>query len=330
MLLARTANHLYWLGRHLERAESLARITAEHTHLLVDLPTDVESDWTSLLAITGTTTTFTGRYEGDGEDQIMTFLLADIGNPTSLIRTVSAARENLRVCRQLLPGDAWERVNRLHLLLVEQVGTCTSRRARQELCEQVVEACQALNGILETTMSRDDVWRVCRLGRQIERADLTTRVLDVRAGALMRSGSAPERPPADRSPYEEVRWLGVLRSVAGHHTYHRQHRGAVEAADVVDFLLVDPSFPRSVLRCVDEIEGLLNELPSRPTAVGACRGLRSVLRHRRGVPLGALELHRHVDDVQVALAALHHVVSAAYFEAGSHPARATRAGTLAN
>ena len=117
MLLARTANDLYWLGRHLERAEGLARICAEHTNLLVDLPTDVESDWTTLLAVTGTVATFADRYDGRGESDVMTFLLADIGNPTSLVRTVSAARENLRVCRPLLPGGAWERGNRLHLPL---------------------------------------------------------------------------------------------------------------------------------------------------------------------------------------------------------------------
>lgn len=328
MLLARTANDLYWLGRHLERAEGLARICAEHTNLLVDLPTDVESDWTTLLAVTGTVAAFADRYEGRGETDVMTFLLADIGNPTSLVRTVSSARENLRVCRQLLPVDAWERVNRLHLRLVDQAGRSTSRSARLELCEEVVEACQALSGILETTMSRDDVWRVCQLGRQIERADLTTRVLDVRAGGLMRTGSTPSQPPADRSPYEEVRWLGVLRSVAGQHTYHRQHRGAVEAARVVDFLLGDASFPRSVMHCVDEMEALVAELPVRTTVTGACRGLRSVLRHRRGAAMDAQDLHRHVDDLQVALAALHHVIGTAYFEAG-HPAGAARTRSVA-
>jgi len=327
MLLSRTAHDLYWLGRHLERAEGLARVAREQTNLMVDLPIDVESDWSTLLAITGTTDTYALRYDGVSEAEIMTFLLADIGNPTSLVRTVSAARENLRVSRQLVPRSAWETLNRLHLLVVDRTANCTTRSARQELMDRVVASCQQLCGILDGAMTRDHAWRICQLGRQLERADLTTRVLDVRAGGLMASGSTPAQPPADRSPYEDVQWLGVLRCLAAQHMFQRATTNGVDGPAVVNFLLDDPQCPRSVEHCIDQMERLLVELPTRPTLLGACQGLRSVLRHRRSGDVSARQLREHVDRVQLALASLHHVIDAGYFSVGNHPSRAAARST---
>lgn len=321
MLLARTAHDLYWLGRHLERAEGLARVAREHTTLMIDLPVDVDSDWSTLLALTGTTQPFAARYDGTSESEIMTFLLADIGNPTSLVRTVSAARENLRVTRQLVPRSAWETLNRLHLLVVDRTAGSGARTSRLELMDHVVATCQQFSGILDGAMARDDAWRMCQLGRQVERADLTTRVLDVRAGSLMAAGSRTTSPPADRSPYEDVRWLGVLRCVAAQHMFQRTTNQGVDGPAVVDFLLDDPQCPRSVLHCIEQIERLLGDLPDRPTLIGACRGLRSVIARRPDHALSARDLHRHVDQMQVALASLHHVINAGYFSVGEHPAR---------
>lgn len=321
MLLARTAQDLYWLGRHLERAEGLARITREHTNLLVDLPVDVDSDWSTLLAITGTAEAFADRYADTGEREVMSFLIADISNPTSLVRTVSAARENLRVTRQLVPRSAWETLNRLHIAVVDRSPESTTRTARQDLLEMVVSTCQQLAGILDGSMARDHTWQICQLGRQIERADLTTRVLDVRAGGLMSAGSDPARPPADRSPYEDVRWLGVLRCLAAQHTYQRATTHGVEATAVVDFLLDDALCPRSVRHCIDHVEQLLRELPARPTLIGACEGIREVIGRRPDRRMTARELRDHVDRMQVAIGALHHAIDAAYFATGDHPAR---------
>ena len=328
MLLSRTAEDLYWLGRHVERAESVARIVDEHTQLLVDLPVDVESDWTALLAITGAEDGFAERYEHHGEAEVVNFLMADVGNPGSVLRSVNAARENLRVSRQMVPRAGWECLNRLHLTATEATAGCTVRTRRTEVSADIIGACQQLAGILAGTMSRDHAYRFWELGRQVERADMTTRVLDVRAGTLMSAGAPPTHPPADRSPYEDVRWLGVLRSLAAQNMYHRSSSTSVHGEGVVAFLLDDPEFPRSVAHCAAEIERTLAELPEREEPLASVGELRTAIGARpRGAP-SAEHLHAHVDLLQDALGELHDSLCTAYFrlaDPAEHPgAIATR------
>lgn len=314
MLLSRTAEDLYWLGRHVERAESVARIVGEHTHLLVDLPVDVESDWTALLAITGAEEGFVARYEQHGEAEVINFLMADVGNPGSVLRSVNAARENLRVSRQMVPRAGWECLNRLHLTATEATAGCTVRTRRIEVTEAVIGACQQFAGILAGTMSRDHAYRFWELGRLVERADMTTRVLDVRAGTLMSAATPPSHPPADRSPYEDVRWLGVLRSLAAQNMYQRSASTSVKGEGVVAFLLDDADFPRSVAHCTGRIERTLAELPARGEPATAVAALRSAIGARPSGSPTAQQLHDHVDLLQGALGELHGSLASSYFE----------------
>ena len=313
MLLSRTAEDLYWLGRHMERAESLARVVGEHTALLVDLPVDVESDWGALLAITGSNEPFAERYDRSGEDEIVTFLLADVGHPGSLVRSVNSARESLRVTRQLVPRSAWECLNDLHRTASQDAAACTSRTQRMTVVDTVIGTCQQFSGILDGTMNRDHAYRFWELGRLMERADMTTRVLDVRAGTLMDSETPPAHPPADRSPYEHVRWLGVLRCVAGQHMYQRSSSTSVEGDGVVSFLLEDEHFPRSVAHCTNRITALLADLPRRSAPRRATVALRQQLAARSAGRTDARQLHAQLDAIQVSLADLHVAVDDSYF-----------------
>ncbi len=313
MLLSRTAEDLYWLGRHIERTESLARIVGEHTALLVDLPVDVDSDWGALLAITGAEAPFAERYERCGEDEVVTFLLADVGNPGSLVRSVNSARESLRVTRQLVPRSAWECLNELHRTASKEAAACSSRSRRTSVVDTVIGACQQFSGILEGSMNRDHAYRFWELGRLVERADMTTRVLDVRAGTLMDHDTPPAHPPADRSPYEDVRWLGVLRCVAGQHMYQRSASTSVEGDGVVAFLLGDEEFPRSVAHCATRIRTLLGDLPRRAAPMGATTALHQQLADRPTGRPDARRLHDHLDAVQIALGELHDAVDDSYF-----------------
>ena len=313
MLLSRTAEDLYWLGRHIERTESLARIVGAHTELLVDLPVGVESDWGALLAITGSTAPFAARYDRVGEDAVVTFLLADVGNPGSLVRSVNSARESLRVTRQLVPRSAWECLNELHRTATDHAAACTSRSRRTAVVNAVIGACQQFSGVLDGSMNRDHAYRFWELGRLVERADMTTRVLDVRAGTLMGHEAPPAYPPADRSPYEDVRWLGVLRCVAGQHMYQRSASTSVVGDGVVSFLLGDEDFPRSVAHCATRIGALLGDLPRRAAPLRATAALHQQLADRPTGRPDAVGLHAHLDAVQVALGELHHAVDDSYF-----------------
>lgn len=329
MLLCRNAEDLYWLGRNLERAEAVSRLVGEHTNLLVDLPVDVESDWAALLAITGSATTFTDRYERAGETEIVTFLLADLGNPGSVLRSLNAARESLRVTRPLLPRSAWECLNRLHLDAVDELSACTARSTRARVTESVVTACQQFVGLLDGTMERDDAHRFWELGRLVERADMTTRVLDVRACSLMHSSAPATIPPADRSPYEDVRWLGVLQALGAGDAFHRARATSVSGPEVVTFLLEDERFPRSTRHCAARIDQLLGQLPERPEPALASGGLavRIEQLERRW---DAASLHEHLDSLQQRVIELHDSLELAYFSSppttrSSQPDDRTRA-----
>jgi uncharacterized alpha-E superfamily protein len=312
MLLSRTAQDLYWLGRNMERAEAVARLVGEHTSLLVDLPVDVESDWMALLAITGSESEFVDRYERQAEPEVVTFLLADIGNPGSVLRSVNAARESLRVSRQLVPRRAWECLNRLHLVAADELAGCAARTTRSRVTDEVVIACQQFAGIIDGTMNRDHAHCFWELGRLVERSDMTTRVLDVRACSLMNAAAPTSHPPADRSPYEDVRWLGVLRALAAQDTYHRSTGSSVAGAGVVDFLLDDADFPRSLRHCSDRIDDLLERLPERPGPSEASGSLRAVAAGRNDT-LDAEGLHEHLDALQRALIGVHAAIEDAYF-----------------
>jgi uncharacterized alpha-E superfamily protein len=321
MLLSRIAEDLYWLGRNMERAESVSRLVREHTNLLVDLPVDVDSNWAALLTVTGSQDAFVQRYHRFGEAEVITFLMADGDNPGSMLHSINAARENLRVVRPLVPRSARECLNRLGLDAPREAGRCARRRERTAVTERVMASCEQFNGIMSGTMRRDHAYRFWLLGRLVEIADMTTRVLDVGAGTLMASSGPDGRPPADRSPYEDVRWLGVLGALAGHNMYHRSSGQSVSAAGVVRFLLTDPDFPRSVRHCATQIEALLGDLPARSRAIEAVAPLTRCTELRMS-PSDPFVLHRHVDELQRSLAAVHVAITDSYFRTSGEPVAA--------
>jgi uncharacterized alpha-E superfamily protein len=316
MLLSRTAEDLYWLGRNVERAEAVSRLVAEHTNLLADLPVDVDSDWGTLLSVTGSEAVFAERFPRAGEAEVVIFLMADVGNPGSVFRSISAARESLRVVRPLVPRSAWECLNRLHIDALDDTTRCAQRRHRAEVTERVMASCQQFSGILNGTMSRDHAYRFWELGRLVERADMTTRVLDVGAGALLADSVPSTHPPADRSPYEDVRWLGVLRALAAHNMYHRSTGCSVSGAGVVSFLLDDPAFPRSVRHCTARLEQLVGELPPRPRVEATIASIDEVPGAIHS-PSDPAAVHRHVADLQDSLQLVHEAVTDAYFTSTS-------------
>ena len=313
MMLSRTAENLYWLGRHLERAEAMSRIIGEHTKLLVDLPVDVDSDWAGLLAITGAVESHALRYGDLDEVGVVNHLVADIGNPTSVIRTIAAARENLRVTRQLMPASLWECVNRLHSAVSTNAGSCAVRSSRLALCDAVIEASQRIVGILACSVSRDDAYSFYELGRNVERADMTTRVLDVRAVSLLAESAAVTLPPADRGPYEDVRWAGVLRSLGAQHMYSRSSTHSVSGSTVVDFLVDDEEFPRSIGHCIRRIDQILAALPEGALHLAGSANLMAFLRNRPSGSSEATTLHNWIDAAQLGIGGLHDSFSATFF-----------------
>jgi len=308
MLLSRVAEHLYWAARYLERAEDTARVIGEHTHLLVDLPTSVPLTWEPLLAVTGSGVAFGERYPAPDEQNIITFLLADRDNPSSVVSSVVAARENLRTTREVLPREAWQALNDLYLYATSHHTEAVDRRSRGRFLDKVIGECQRFVGIVSGTMSRDEAYQMLRLGRHIERADMTSRVLDVRAVALLAQSADVDEGAA---AHDEVQWAAVLRSLSGLQAYHRRRRAPAAGHPTVTFLLRDPDFPGSIAHCLTEVEAVVGGLPrSQAVDMAARSAMRTLVTVANG-PLDAL--HSGLDEVQVAIAAVHDELQATYF-----------------
>jgi uncharacterized alpha-E superfamily protein len=307
MLLSRVAEQLYWAARYLERAEGTARVVAEHTNLLVDLPTSVPLTWEPLLTIPGMRTTFDERYDAADERSIIRFLLSDRENPSSVLAAVTSARENMRSAREVLPREAWQALNDQYLYVASHHLEGVDRRSRGRFLDKVIAENRRFVGILAGSMSRDPAYCMLMLGQNVERADMTTRVLDVRAVALLTTGD--ETRPA----HEDIQWAAVLRSLCAQQAYHSRVRAPIDGRLTVDFLLRDPDFPGSIRHCLSEIETVLGELPRAEAPLAAARAASRTLEKVAGSPLDVL--HDGLDDVELALATVHGEVAGTYFAA---------------
>jgi uncharacterized alpha-E superfamily protein len=318
MLLARVAEQLYWAGRHVERAEVTARVVNEHTHLLVDLPTSVPLTWEPLLAVPGLREEFDAAYPAPDEPHVVHFLLADRENPVSVLSTVMAARTNVRNAREVLPREAWQAINDLYLYVTSHHTDGVGRRSRGRFLERVIGDIQRFAGIVAATMCRDDAYHFLALGRHVERADMVSRVLDVRAVALL---GGPELTTVEGETrddgadvpivHDEVQWAAVLRTLSALEAYYRRGLAPVSGHASVDFLLCDPDFPGSIRFCLDEVLTVLAGLPEADANRMAAHATLRTLDRLVTAPLD--DLHTGLVGLQVAVGSLHDQIEASYF-----------------
>jgi uncharacterized alpha-E superfamily protein len=309
MLLSRVAECLYWGGRYLERAEAMARLIKVHTELYLDLPLSANVGWSPLLAVTGTSDGFRGGLRAAEEEDVIYFLAADANNPGSIIASIAQARRDLRPTQAMLPAHAWHVLNQLHTSSVDSAEDAVDRRTRLVWMDEVMERCQLLVGLMTGTMSHDDCYSFLEVGRLLERADMTTRVLDVQAGILLRQlGEGAE-------PYADVTWMSVLRALAAAQSFRRASAIGAPGPEALRFLLKDPRFPRSVEHCLIGLSRALIELPRSERPMAGCARLQTALEDVDLATLVAIGLHDFVDLLQLGIAELHDQLCETYFRA---------------
>jgi uncharacterized alpha-E superfamily protein len=310
-LLARVADRLYWAARYLERAEDTARIIRAYHDLVVDFPGDVVLRWEPLIAISGNVVSVEADPDDySGELMVLQFLIADRHNPGSIASCVAAARENLRTTREVMPREAWQAVNTLSHYVGSNANSAVRRQMRDRFLARVIDDSRRLDGVLDSTMTRANPYRLFRLGRLIERADMTTRVLGVRAAALLQLEAAGVEPVSD-----EVQWMGVLRSLSALQMYQRATRGPIAGEAVVRFLLFYASFPRSVQSCLDEIRSIVLTLPSPQDVLAALDDAEAVLVAAQPIASDGHALDDAMDHVQLAITRLDSAIDARWVSA---------------
>ncbi len=319
MLLARMAEAVYWTGRYLERAECTARFVQVHTDTHVDMPVGEDVGWEPLLAIVGVDSEFAERHPsaadaggaggasrlGAAEEDVVEFILHNKDNPSSILAAIAVARENLRTARPVIPREAWEACNNLWLACSDHLYEADSREGRVHWLRRVIAGCQWINGILLGTMSRDQAMSFLSLGQNLERADLTTRVLDVRSESL--------HPSRGDDPYEVVHWMAVLRSLAAYQPFRRAMPARLQGGSTLRFLLQDDRFPRAVSACLAETRSHLKGLARAQAALDACTNASMVVASAALPRLTLGGLTEFLDEVQAALADVHDRIDETYF-----------------
>ena len=184
-MLSRVANKIYWMARYLERAENTARIINVNTHLLLDLPKRVRLGWEPIIDITSKRDYFYSLYEEADEHSVVRFMVTDMRNPDSMLSTLNMARENTRTIRDIIPREVWEQVNTLYLNAKTNARSVTTQRHRYDYLRSIIAGVQTVSGMLAGTMTHDEGYDFLRMGRNLERADMTTRIIDVRSASLV-------------------------------------------------------------------------------------------------------------------------------------------------
>ncbi|WP_234968897.1 alpha-E domain-containing protein [Thiomicrospira sp. ALE5] len=308
MMLSRVAERVYWVARYIERVENSARMILVHSNLMYDLPKKIDISWYRLIELVSAEALFDDLYDAKTEKNVMAMLISDTRNPSSLVSSLRFARENIRTTRDILPKETWNMINGLHLMLASRESDLSSRAKRNDLMEEVIRACQAMTGMFSGTLSQNETFSFLMLGRNLERADMTSRLLD-EGGFFLGQQKHLEQVQA----YENVLWANVLRSVSGYLMYRQHVQTQINGEDVVRFLLNDRKFPRSVTQCLQTIEQVIQQLPGDGVVKQQVASLRVYLQDWRNFEAGSEELHGYLDQLQKHLMSLNNAIYQAWF-----------------
>lgn len=309
-MLSRVADAIYWVSRYVERAENVARFV----DVSQSLSLGGSPQWAPLVYASGDQRLFDQTYKEFTAPNVLKFLLIDEGNPNSILSCLVKARENARTIREILSVSFWEAINRFYLYVRDAARAAEALvQNPAEFLERVKRFSHEVIGVEEATMSHDEAWNFARCGRLIERADKTSRILDVKYFILL------PRPEGVGSALDVLQWSALLESTSALHMY-RKRFGIIAPRSVAEFLIFDPTFPRSMLFCVTEmmysLKKITRDLP--PGHSGEAQLLTDALQER--LATGTIDqviqfgMHEFVDDFQGGLNAIGNAIHYGFFE----------------
>lgn len=305
-MLSRVAERLYWLARYIERAENTARLLLVRHQLILDLPKTIQPGWELLTDVLGTREIFDEQPGSATEKNIIAFVFGDRANHSSILSSLNNARENIRTAREVTPAETWERVNSLYLSVAHRRNSGLPRNARHKILNDIVQRCQQITGMLAGCMNHEYGYHFIRIGRNLERADMSTRIIDVGSARLM--GDAEEI-----LPYRNVLWISVLKSLSAYQMYRLSVKRNVQPDDVLEFLLQSEVFPRALAHTLNEIESSILTLPHNEQAAKIVNQVKRKLARTKTEDLRNQELHEFIDEMQLLLDKIHTKVAESWF-----------------
>jgi len=309
-VLSRSAEAVYWMSRYAERAENVARFLDVSLQVMLDIPDTRGDPWNAIVAATGDDEEFAKRYGAATRDSVVRFLTVDAGSPNSILSCLQLARENARSIREAISSEMWEQINKWYLLVRDAAANPATIDDTHEFLAGVKEASHLFVGVTYLTMTHGEAWHFGRLGRVLERADQTSRIIDAKE-ALIHA-----RPHDTGDSLGGIDLSALLRSVSALEMYRKRH-GRIEHPQVIEFLMLDKWFPRSIRHCLENGHESLKLVAGTPSEAASTRPERMLGRLKAEYEYAVVEeilaagLHDHLDRLQSKL----NDVGAAIFEA---------------
>jgi uncharacterized alpha-E superfamily protein len=303
-MLCRVADALFWLSRYIERAENNARMLDVNLQLMLDAQIqnlNNQQHWESIIYSLEDTKVFQELYSAIKGDSVVEFVAFERKNPNSIYSCFCLARENARTVREEISAEMWEQLNRIFLAFRSGEALKLFRSSTYEFFKWIVQGCQLFHGIADATMGRDEGWEFLQLGKFLERADRTSRILDIKYHILLPKG---ERVGGN---VDIIQWMAVLKSCSALESYRKHYQGEVAPWKVAEFLIKHSTFARSILFCVDSVDAALHAITGvdrreyREEAERSSGKLLADLSFVTMPEIFQVGLHQYLDRIQLRL-----------------------------
>ena len=310
-LLSRCANSVYWMARYVERAENVARFVNVTLQLMLDLPSGAPQQWQPIIDTSGDSAEFAQRHGNATRESVIEFLTFDASNSNSIVSCLRAARENARTVRDTISSEMWEQINNLYLMM-RSAACDRAANPSASLYRELKMGCHLFQGITDSTMSHNEAWQFIQLGQALERADKTSRILDVKYFLLL-----PKAEDVGTS-IDDIQWTAVLKSVSGFEMYRKRY-GRIRPTEIVQFLLLDRQFPRAIRFCVGEAAGAVYAITGTHENTFTNAAERHVAQLRAELDYASVQdvlgtgLHEFLDALQVRLNRTDDAINAVFF-----------------
>ena len=299
-MLSRAADALFWMCRYAERAENVARFLDVSLNVALDLPDPDGDPWAAVVAASGDHKGFAARYEAPKRDSVVRFLTVDPDSPNSIVSCLRYARDNARSIRDSISSETWEQINKWYLMVREAAATASIVEDPYDFLASVKEASHLFVGVTYLTMTHGEGWHFGRLGRLLERADQTSRIVHAKQSPIL------VQPPEVGASLDEIHLSALLRSVSALEMYRKKY-GLVEHSLVISFLVLDRLFPRSIRHCLEKAQRSLHAITETRSDMTATKPERLLGRLAAEYAYATVEeilgqgLHEHLDGLQLKL-----------------------------
>jgi uncharacterized alpha-E superfamily protein len=315
-MLSRVADSLYWMSRYIERAENNARIADVNLQLLLDLANlreaDTSQQWNPIISSLEENELFASLYETLDGKATIDFVSLQKKNPNSILSCLCLARENARTTREQITSEMWEQINSMYLFAKGDAAKKLLRSTPFEFFKRIVIGSHLFQGITDATMTHGEGWDFIRIGRLLERADCTSRILDVKYHILLPTG---EKVGGN---LDTIQWMAVLKSCSALEAYRKIYVDQVAPWKVAEFIITHADFPRSIRFSVDSLDSALHRISGSSETQYANEAerlsgrLRSDLDYVTIGDIFEFGLHEYLETIQERLVEISDAMHASY------------------